>query len=195
MLELSVPIITAIIGVGGTLLTIWYRKKVSRDNMECPVGKCVMEDAELLGKLDDIISGVGADRVSIFSFHNGGEYYSGKSMQKMSMSYEVVANGIAMIQAERQNIPVSSSINTLKPLMLNREMHYKNLDDYPESIYKVYLLNSGCLSVYQWAIFDLQKRAIGILRVDFVKKERQLSDDKLEQLKVAAIKLPGYLCN
>jgi len=195
MLELSVPIITAIIGVGGTLLTIWYRKKVSRDNMECPVGKCVMEDAELLGKLDDIISGVGADRVSIFSFYNGGEYYSGKSMQKMSMSYEVVANGIAMIQAERQNIPVSSSINTLKPLMLNREMHYKNLDDYPESIYKVYLLNSGCLSVYQWAIFDLQKRAIGILRVDFVKKERQLSDDKLEQLKVAAIKLPGYLCN
>jgi hypothetical protein len=195
MLELLVPVITAIIGVGGTLLAIWYRKKVNSDNMECPVGKCVMEDEEILSKLDDMMKDVGADRVSIFSFHNGGEYYSGKSMQKMSMSYEIVSNGISRVQAERQNIPVSSSINTLKPLMMNREMHYKSLNDYPESIYKVYLLSSGCMSVYQWAIFDLQKRAIGILRVDFVKKERQLSDDKLEQLKVAAIKLPGYLCN
>ena len=83
MSELIVPVVTAIIGIFGTLLALWYRNKLEKAklekaklDMECPIGKCVMEDAELLNKLEEILKEIKSDRISIYSFHNGGEYYS-----------------------------------------------------------------------------------------------------------------------
>ena len=200
MSELIVPVVTAIIGIFGTLLALWYRNKLEKAklekaklDMECPIGKCVMEDAELLNKLEEILKEIKSDRISIYSYHNGGEYYSGKSMQKMSVSYEVVARGIARVQTERQSIPVSAAISTLKPVMVDKIMHFPNIKDYPESICKYKLIEDGVKSTYQWAIFDLHKRAIGMLRVDYIKKSKALSDDILNKITLNVIKMPGYL--
>jgi len=195
MSELIVPVITAIIGIFGTLLALWYRNKLEKAklDLECPVGKCIMEDAELLNKLEEMLKEIKSDRISIYSFHNGGEYYSGKSMQKMSVSYEVVARGIARVQTERQSIPVSAAISTLKPVMVDKIMHFPSIKDYPESICKYNLIEDGVKSTYQWAIFDLHKRAIGMLRVDYIKKSKVLSDDILNKITLNVIKMPGYL--
>ena len=111
----------------------------------------------------------------------------------MSVSYEVVARGIARVQTERQSIPVSAAISTLKPVMVDKIMHLPNIKDYPESICKYNLIEDGVKSTYQWAIFDLHKRAIGMLRVDYIKKSKALSDDILNKITLNVIKMPGYL--
>ena len=95
MEELLLPIFTAIIGVAGTLLALWYKHKLDLKKSllieeNCVVAECVREDSAVVNKLKDVLSETNADRICIFSFHNGGYFYSGKSMQKMSMSYEVV---------------------------------------------------------------------------------------------------------
>lgn len=194
MLETLIPVVTALVGILGTILTIWLKHKLKKKEVgECPVGKCINEDAELLSKLGEILDDIDADRISIYSFHNGGEFYSGKSMQKMSMSYEVVSSGIARQQPQRQSIPVSACISTLQPLMEKRIWHHPSIKDYPESLCKVYLVEDGVKSTYQWAIIDLNKRAIGVLRVDYVKRTKKLSDDALNKLTLNVIKMPGYL--
>ena len=77
MLETLIPVVTALVGILGTILTIWLKHKLKKKEVDvCPVGKCITEDAELLNKLEEILGDIDADRISIYSFHNGGEFYS-----------------------------------------------------------------------------------------------------------------------
>lgn len=197
MEDVWLGIVTTILGIGGTLAAIWlkhYLERKKQENAKCPVECAVEENQEILSRLSEIRLETKADRVSIFSFHNGGEYYSGKSMQKLSCSYEVVTPGVSRQQIALQNIPVSACHVTLQHLMENKEFHCYDVDEnYPESGCKLALQEFGVKSTYQYCVFDLNKRPIGILRADFVLDKAQLSDQSHDALKYTAIKLSGYL--
>tara|TARA_R110000751_G_scaffold46390_2_gene104464 strand:+ start:414 stop:1022 length:609 start_codon:yes stop_codon:yes gene_type:complete len=199
MEQYILPIATAVIGIAGTLLAIWYKHKLDLDKLEedheCPIGVCVHEDELVIEKLREILNVIRADRISIFSFHNGGTYYSGKSMQKMSMSYEEIDNGISSTMMAKQNIPVSACITTLKPLMENGEFWCIDTKDYPEGLCKHHLNQEGVKSTYNWPIIDLHNNIIGVLRVDYVKRKTRISDEDHELLKQLALQLPGYLAS
>jgi hypothetical protein len=189
-------ILTTVLGIIGTLSAIWLKYYLERKakSRECVVQRTVDEDSEILDRLDELKNEIGADRISIFSFHNGGEYYSGRSMQKLSCSYEVVRPGIARHQMRLQHIPVSACLTTVRNLVENKEFHCYDVDLlYPESGCKSYLIDYGVKSTYQYAIFDLNRRVIGILRADFVLDKERLSDDGYDTMKYTAIKLSGYL--
>ena len=195
MVEAIIGVSTAIIGVVGTLSAIWLKHYLERrKQQDCIIDKTVQEDTEIITRLDELKNEIKADRISIFSFHNGGEYYSGKSMQKLSCSYEVVQPGVARTQLAMQNIPVSACLATLRHLMENKEFHCYDVDaNYPESACKYQLVENGVKSTYQYAVFDLNKKAIGVIRADYVLDREELSDDGHDALKYLAIKLPGYL--
>lgn len=196
-LDIIIPIITTIIGSATTLLVIWYKHKLEqqkkKEDHHCPVGECISEDTIVIEKMQNLIDETNADRIAVFSFHNGGQFYSGKSMQKMSMSYEEIQKGIAPTIMDKQNIPVSACITTLQPLMNNGEFHCYDIKKYPEGLCKYHLENDGVKSTYQWPIQDLDLNAIGILRIDFVKRKTRLDDEDIDTLKTFAIQLPGYL--
>jgi hypothetical protein len=193
--EIWVPIITTIIGSITTLFVIQYKHKLNRQKEDdtCPIHECITEDTIVLSKLKEILDDTSADRVSIFSFHNGGHFYSGKSMQKMSMSYEELDNGISSIMMSKQNIPVSACITTLKPLIENGEFYSQNVKEYPEGLCKYNLLEDGVKSTYMWPIIDLLGKCIGVIRVDYVKRKTKISDDDAKKYETLSNQLPGYL--
>ena len=82
-------ILTTVLGIVGTLSAIWLKYYLDKKAKarECVVQRTVDEDSEIIERLEELKDEIGADRISIFSFHNGGEYYSGRSMQKLSCSY------------------------------------------------------------------------------------------------------------
>lgn len=198
-MDLLLGVLTTLLGIIGTLVAIWlkyYLERKKKQEEQCPVHCAVEDNDEILSRLEEIKQEIGADRVSIFQFHNGGEYYSGKSMQKLSCSYEVVSPGVARLQLAIQNIPVSACHATLQRLIENKEFHCRDVDaNYPESGCKGYLQDHGVKSTYQYCIFDLNRRAIGILRADFVLEMEDLTDQAHEALKYTAIKISGYLLN
>ncbi|NBP02357.1 MAG: GAF domain-containing protein [Proteobacteria bacterium] len=49
-----------------------------------------------------------ANRAFIVQFHNGGHFYNGSSMQKMSVTYEEHAPGVFPIFRTLQNIPITT---------------------------------------------------------------------------------------
>jgi hypothetical protein len=197
MLELIVPVVTAIIGIIGTLLAIKYKHKLIQTRLEedtlCPVGECIIEDTLVIEKLREVLDEIHGDRISIMSFHNGSTYYSGKSMQKMSMTYEECNNGISSVMLDKQNIPVSACITTLKPLIENGEFYCVDTKDYPEGLCKYHIENDGVKSTYEYPVVDLHKNIIGVLSVDFVKRKTILTDDNHDLLKLLSAQLPGYL--
>ena len=194
--DVWVPIICTVVGVIGTLLTIKYRHKLDREKMEqkCPVETAVGKDTELMVKVEDLLLVSGADRCSIYQFHNGGEYYTGRSMQKLSMTYESVKPGISNLLINRQNIPVSACNATLAPMISDRRLLIEDVEiDMEDSLCKFYALEAGTKSVYKWTIYDLQKRAIGFFQVDYVTRKKKLNEEILQDLEMAAIKIAGYL--
>lgn len=196
--EVWVPILTTAIGAIGALLTIRYKHKLElkklENEYECPVVDAVEKDSELIGKIADLLEVSGADRACIYQFHNGGEYYTGRSMQKVSMTYEVVNAGISHLQVNRQNIPVSACNATLSPMVKERRLLINDVDkDMDDSLCKFYALDAGTKSMYKWTIYDLQKRAIGYFQVDYVTRKKKLSEEILQDLEMAAIKIAGYL--
>jgi hypothetical protein len=194
--EIWVPIITTVIGSITTILVIKYKHKLDRLKSEeeiCAISTCVAEDTIILSKLKEVLDDISADRICIFSFHNGGHYYSGKSMQKMSISYEQTDNGISSVQLEKQNIPVSACISTIKPTMENGEFYAPDTKEYPEGLCKYHLLKDGVKSTYHWPLIDLHDNAIGIVRIDYVKRKTKLSDDDAVKLELLSSQLPGYL--
>ena len=199
MEQYIIPILTAIIGIAGTLITIWYKHKLSLKKVEkekaqdCPITSCLVEDELINDRLREILEGLKCDRIAIFSFHNGGKYYSGKSVQKMSMSYEQADSGISSLILEKQNIPVSACVSTLKPLMKNGEFGHADTKNYPEGLCKHYLKVDGVKSTYNWSIIDINNNIIGFLRVDYVKKKTILEEENQEKLKQFSLQLPGYL--
>ena len=195
--EILIVTITAVIGVVGTLSAIWLKHKLELNridhNHDCPIELCVTEDTLVLEQLRETLDQIHADRISIFSFHNGGHYYSSKSMQKMSMSYEQINNGISSTMMAKQNIPVSACITTIQPLMDNGEFWCVDTKQYPDGLCKHHLLVDGVKSTYAWPIIDLHKNIIGILRVDYVKRKTTLKEEDTDLLKQLALQLPGYL--
>lgn len=197
MEDIVLGIGTAIVGVVGTLSAIWlkhYLERRRRVEGECIVHQTVREDNEIITRIDDMIDEVEADRISVFQFHNGGEYYSGKGMQKLSCTYESVKPGVSRTQLDMQNVPVSACYATLEKLMEDREFHCIDVEaDYPASACKHLLLESGVKSTYQYAIFNLDGKAIGLLRADFVLDANKLKKSADDALRFFAIKLSGYL--
>ena len=195
-LNVLIPVITTLIGSITTLFVIWYKHKLDRDkriNDACPVVECINDDTAVLEKLRDVLALTNADRICIFSFHNGGYYYSGKSMQKMSMSYEQVDNGVSSIQLSKQNIPVSACMSTLQPLISNGEFYNVDTQKYPEGLCKYHLLEDGVKSTYYWPIIDINNNVIGALRLDYVKRKTKLSLEDQSLLELLSKQLPGYL--
>lgn len=196
MEDLIFGLVTTIIGVLGTLTAIWLKDYLDRRraSSECSVSKTVSEDSEIIYRLEEIKDEVKADRISVFCFHNGGEYYSGRSMQKMSCAYEVVSPGVSRTQMTSMNIPVSACLSTINKLIENRELHCYDVEaNYPEGGCKYKLIEDGVKSTYQYIILDLKKRAIGILRADFVIDPEEITEDADRALKTMSIKISGYL--
>ena len=196
--EIWVPILTTILGAAATLIAVRYKHKLALERQEteeeCQVTECIQQDEEVLGKLERLRELSGADRAVIYQFHNGGEYYTGKSMQKLSMTYEVVKAGISRLFPDRQSIPVSACNSSLVPLINDRRSIYLDIiKDMPDSLCKFYALDAGTQSMYKWAIYNLDKKCIGYFQLDYVNRKRTLNSDALQDLEMAAIKLAGYL--
>ena len=192
-IEYLVPIITAIIGSATALIVVWYRNHLSH-NKGCKILSQIKNDKELLDKLEEIREDFNADRLTVLQFHNGGNYYTGKSIQKISMSYEVAASGIIRLQDSCQNISVSTFTTSLAPLFEKWCVEYYDiLADFPNSLCKIHQITSGNKSTYHWGLFDLDKKCIGLMTLDYVKRKKRLREEDLEKLKIKIIKLPGYL--
>ena len=194
--EVWVPVLTTAIGALGALLTIRYKHNLELKKLEaeCPVQIAVGKDTELMSKIEDLLNVSGADRACIYQFHNGGEYYTGRSMQKLSMTYESVKPGISHLQIDRQNIPVSACNATLSPMITDRRLLVTDVEkEMEDSLCKFYAIEAGTKSVYKWTVYDLQKRAIGFFQVDYVTRKKKLSEEILQDLEMAAIKIAGYL--
>ena len=168
--EIIVAIISAAATITCTILgkfAIDKRKAAKKD----PIMQDVENNENIEICLGYILDQMGADRSYIMQFHNGGYYVSGKSQQKFSCTHEVSSAGTSRECQDSQNHLISNYHNYICNIMTNQEYCYEDSSEIEDHAFKNVIMSKGVLSIYNIPLKTLEGKVIGILGLDFVKKQ------------------------
>lgn len=188
LLELTIAFIS---GVFGPIAIMYAKKKLDSSRLvqkhdllteEFKFGVVVEEE------IDELLFSLDADRVWITQFHNGGHFYpTGKSIQKFSVFYETVNEGVQKITPQFQNIPCSHFSKSFAELMSKDEVIVQNFnsDDRTYGL-KNMAETTGCKSVIIVPLKTHNGKIFGSLGVERVKRIGFEEDDLFDVKQCAA---------
>lgn len=133
-------------------------------------------------QLYHILQNFGANRVSIYEFHNGGKNLAGVEFKKCSNTYEAVALDIKPIIKEMQNLPLGMNPLWTKLLAQKEDIVIPSVEELQDSFMKNYLEAQSMMSLYSSLLSDYDNSPLGFISVEYYKASRKLSDDELDEL-------------
>lgn len=181
--------ITAIISALGTLVVTAIRtKKQIEDTIPKKLKKQCDIDSEIISRMEDIKELLGADRVQIYDFHNGGHYANGRSALKTSCTYEVTRTGTKGYQMYLQSIPLSAIPTFIKSLLTTGEMCVEDIEHIKEAMPSTYNIKKeqGVKGFHDVILHNEYKEPIGFLGIQYVNNTHKTynSNEKNEILRL-----------
>lgn len=186
-------IIAALISAAVTLGSMWCKVKIKERkekifNYDPNLHSNVMTALEYMRRETE------ADRVYILEFHNGEHYFSGRSQQKFSCTYEVVNEGISREVQDLQNIRISSMHYLIKDVVQGETFMCKDVGEFCDDLsFKSFMETRGIKSMFVRPIKTLNGKIIGVVALDYVKDYRTWGKNAEEFLEKQAKILSGYL--
>jgi len=187
-----IPIIAALItGVAGPIVVWWLKE--SQNSNEIPEEPqrdfSVDEEVEFArsvkNQLEEVREGLGADRVWIAQFHNGGRFLNSRedSMKRISVTYEVTGPGVSREQNTFSEILVSFFSEMIEKIIEDGHTYYdeENINEYPEV--KVLFRQRGTEAMHLLAVRNIDGMLTGMLGVEHVNEGRELNESELQYLK------------
>ena len=185
-------------GIVGPALYLVINKVIIKRSLKakCKVREAIVDTTIINNELDQIRDEFEGDRVWISQFHNGGNFYpTGKSIQKFSIFYEVMSNGVSSVAHTFSNIPCSLYPKTFEVLMDGKGIF---INDYKDPSIATYGLKQaaeavGTKSAFMIPLFTLDGKFMGTIGLDYVGKKRKLTKDEWEHFQIKAGRIAGYL--
>jgi len=162
----------------------------SEDNTEL-VGKFVnyAENATKIQiQLYHLLQNFGAERVSIFEYHNGGKNLAGVEFKKCSNTYEAVSLETKPIIKEMQNLPLSINPIWNKILSTRDDIIVPSVEHLEDTFLKTYLESQSIKTYYATILQDYDNTPIGFITMEYYHNSRDLNSDELEEFNEIAIK-------
>lgn len=201
-LKTLIPICVAFLtGIAGPVILTYLKHKLYLRTKEIKKKNddfiTSIETQETINKsLNKLQEKYDLDRIWIAQFHNGGNFYPGnKSMKKMSITFESTAPGVAADIMKMQSLPVSFFSSALQKLNSGAESVVTDVHTEEDYALRSFWENRGANMVYIFPIRCLEGSFIGILGVDLVKRDDQLSNEVYDSLKTEATLLSGYVAS
>lgn len=101
--------------------------------------------------LDQLLTEYKCQRGFIFQRHNGGKYQTGKSMSKISTSFESLEEGVSTEFKEYQNLPMSLYSRFIEDVVTHKAV-YPNVDNIDDLITKAFFSQRGSKSAVVYPI-------------------------------------------
>jgi hypothetical protein len=194
------PLVAAFLtGIAGPVGLTYVKHKLRTKNRQLDSRKTdfenTIETQELINKsLNKLQEKFDLDRLWVAQFHNGGNFYpGGKSMKKMSVTFESSAPGVATDIMRMQNLPVSFFSSSLQKLNNGEESVVTDIHTEQDHALRSFWENRGANTVYIFPIKCLEGGFIGILGVDLIKNDGFLPENIYKELKLESILLSGYV--
>jgi hypothetical protein len=141
-----------------------------------------------------------ADRIYIWQFHNGGNFYTTYPMQKTSITYERVSDGLERKSERYQNMLISNFTSYIKQV-IDGNMFYYNMNNLEDLLIRSMCQQYGTQSHVALPVYDDKQHLIAILSLDWVFSdvpEEYLLEEEFNQLikedlQKEAISLKNYI--
>jgi hypothetical protein len=188
-------IVVAVITASGTLLSMYLKNKYDKDKIKKTnvVIDSFTNDEAILNKITEIMDKVNSDRIYILEFHNGGKFYSGRSMQRFTMSYEICRPGISHEETKYQGLLLSNFNNFAKAYIQNSIIAIPDIAKVSNDNLRDIYSHDGVESVYIYPINDLNDKTIGLMVVNYIRDKKDLTVQEIEYIRQNAELISGYL--
>jgi hypothetical protein len=140
-------------------------------------------------QLYHMLQNFGADRVSIYEFHNGGKNLAGIEFKKCSNTYEAVELETKPIIKEMQNLPLSINPLWNKILSTRNMIIVPLVEELTDTFLKSYLETQSIKTYYATILQDYDNTPIGFITLEYYKNAKELTQDQLDEFNEIAIKI------
>ena len=108
-----------------------------------------------------------ADRVYIWQFHNGGNFYTTSPIQRLSITYERCSDGLERKAERNQNLFITNFTEYIKDIM-DYKMFYSDVTKIDDIGLRTLLQSNGTKSHAAIPVFDRDEHLVAILALDWI---------------------------
>ena len=164
-------LITSVASVIVALIGAGYFKRYNDSKKETYSKSKLMEkirkDEIVHLALRDLRRKYNSDRIYIWQFHNGGNFYTSAPMQKTSVTYERCSDGLERKSEKFQNTIISNITSYIKDV-IDMTMFYTDIKEMDDIAIRGICQSYGTQSHSGVPIYDDKEHLIGILSLDWV---------------------------
>ena len=164
-------LITSVTSVIVALIGAGYFKRYNDSKKETYSKSKLMEqikkDEIVHLALRDLRRKYNSDRIYIWQFHNGGNFYTSAPMQKTSVTYERCSDGLERKSEKFQNTIISNITSYIKDV-IDMTMFYTDIKEMDDIAIRGICQSYGTQSHSGVPIYDDKEHLIGILSLDWV---------------------------
>jgi len=183
-MELPINYIQLIISSTVTLIGVflsWFlkykygeykHKKINREISQSKLVQTIIEQ-----QLDEY----GAQRAFILQRHNGGKYGSGRSMNKLSTTFEALEEGVSTEFKEYQNLPISLYSNFIDTVQNERGI-FPAVESIDDILTRAFFIQRGTKSAIVYPILK-GVELIGIVGFEWTHKVEKNIEQSYVQYK------------
>jgi len=131
----------------------------------------------------------GAERISIYEFHNGGKNLAGVEFKKCSNTYEAVSLETKPLIREMQNLPLSINPLWNRILSTREEISIPDVKKLEDNFLKEYLKSLGIKTYYATILQDYDNTPIGLIAMEYYNYCTELTEYQLDEFYETAIKI------
>lgn len=147
LIKLGVSSVATLLGV----FLSWYLKYKYGEYKQKKIEKEISNSKLIQTILDQLLEEYSCQRVFIFQRHNGGKYQTGKSMTKLSTSFESLEEGVSTEFIQYQNLPMSLYSNFVEDVTKHKAI-YPITEDISDLITKAFFTQRGTKSATVYPI-------------------------------------------
>jgi hypothetical protein len=140
-------------------------------------------------QLYHILQAYGAERVSIYEFHNGGKNLAGVEFKKCSNTYEAVSLETTPVIRELQNLPLSLNPLWNKILATRESINISDVNSLEDNFLKSHLTIQRIKAYYSIILEDYDNTPIGFMSLEFYKNSKELSEKEVDDFHDIALKI------
>lgn len=191
-------IVVALVGAGFfKRMSEKQEKNRSRDSLMQQIKK----DEIIHLAIRDVRRRYNADRVYIWQFHNGGNFYTNSPIQRISITYERHSDGLERKAEKNQNMLVTSFTSYVKNI-IDGIMFYTDINDMSDIALRSLAHSNGTKAHAAVPIYDKDKNLVALLALDWVfseipskylKKDGNFTQDFKDELSKDCDTLDPYL--
>lgn len=174
LIKLGVSSLVTLLGV----FLSWFLKYKYGEYKQKKITREIANSKLIQTILQQQLEEYGAQRAFVMQRHNGGKYGTGKSMMKLSTSYEALEDGVSTEFKEYQNLPITLYSVFVDTVISERGL-FPNVDEIDDILTKAFFAQRGTKSAVVYPIMR-GTEIMGIIGFEWTHKTKNMESSFVE---------------